>query len=278
MQEIGLFTILVVAANALLTFQGLSKTVFFDKYVFHIDRILISKEYIRMISSGFLHVNWPHFAFNMLTLYFFSDGLEMVLGVEILFLFYFASLLGGNLLSLFIHRNHGDYRAVGASGAVSGIVFACIALFPGMNISFIFLPIGIPSWVYGLAYVLYSIYGIRTQKDNIGHDAHLGGGIVGVIAALAYNPAILQYNLLPIALILIPSLVFLYLLISRPEILFVPNPFAKSQGMQTLDDRYNQSKKEEENELNKLLDKIHKKGIESLSAKEKDRLKKLSKR
>ena len=100
----------------------------------------------------------------MITLACFSNGLETELGAVKFLTIYFGSLIGGDLFSLVIHREHGDYSSVGASGAISGIIFASIALFPGMEISLLGVHLYIPAWAYGLLYVLISIYGIRSQS------------------------------------------------------------------------------------------------------------------
>ena len=271
MEEIGIITLLLIIANGIVTYKGLKDFVFFDKFLFNVDRILVDKDYKRLITSGFLHADWTHFGFNMITLYLFSQSLESYIGIPAFLALYFASLIGGNLLALYIHRNHSDYSAIGASGAVSGLVFASIGLFPGMEIGFILLPIFIPAWLYGIAYVLYSIYGIKTKKDNIGHEAHLGGGIVGLLIATGINPSIIQTNYFPIILILIPSLTFLYLIVKKPHFLIVQNPFSKSKNVFTIEDKYNSTKATKQNELDRILDKINEKGYDKLSKKEKEK-------
>ncbi|MBW1294995.1 rhomboid family intramembrane serine protease [Aquimarina litoralis] len=277
MKEIGIITLSIILVNGIVSYKGLKDLVFFNKFLFNVDQILIHKDYKRLITSGFLHGDWTHFGFNMITLYLFSRGLEEAIGIPAFITVYFGSLIGGNLLALYIHRKHPDYSAIGASGAVSGLVFASIGLFPGMEIGFIFLPVFIPAWLYGIAYVLYSIYGIKTQKDNIGHEAHLGGGIVGILMAIGIHPNIIYVNYLPIILILIPSLTFLYLISRKPHLLIVQNPFSKSKNVYTLEDRYNSNKVSKQNELDKILDKINKKGYDKLSKKEKEKLDRLSK-
>ena len=277
MKDIGIVTFLLIAANGLVTYKGLKSFTYRRKYAFDVDQILGNKDYKRLITSGFLHVDWRHFFFNMLTLYFFSGSLEGSLGVPVFLVLYFASLVGGNLLALYFHRNHLDYRAVGASGAVSGLVFASIGLYPGLEIGFILFPIFFPAWIYGIGYVLYSIYGIKSHRDNIGHEAHLGGGIVGLLVAIMFYPNIMVINTFPIALILIPSLVFLILIIKIPHILMVDKPFGKPKGNQTIEDKYNTIKLSKQSELDNILDKINTQGLDKLTQHEKDRLKELSK-
>lgn len=277
MEEIGILTLTLIIVNGIVTYKGLKDVIFLDKFSFNVDHVLGNKEYKRLVTSGFLHVNWTHFGFNMITLYFFSRGLESSIGVIPFLLLYMGSLIGGNVFALYIHKNHPDYTAVGASGAVSGLIFASIGLFPGMEIGFILLPISIPAWLYGIAYVLYSIYGIKTQRDNIGHEAHLGGGVIGLLIALLIQPTIMTTNYLPILLILVPSLIFLLLIIKKPHLLIISNPFSKSKNAYTIEDTYNDHKASKQVELDKILDKIHKKGYDKLSKKEKDRLNELSK-
>ncbi len=277
MEKISLLTLLLVIINGGITYKGLKDFVFLNTFSFNVDKVLVNKDYKRIITSGFLHVDWIHFTFNMITLYFFSTNLEIYIGGFAFLTLYLISLVGGNLFALYIHKNHSDYTAVGASGAVSGLVFASIALFPAMKIGFILLPIQIPAWIYGVAYVLYCIYGIKSQKDNIGHEAHLGGGIVGLLIAIIIKPTVLVTNYFPILLILIPTLIFLFLIIKKPHFLIVSNPFSKSKSLLTIDDKYNSSKVSNQNELNKILDKINKKGYDKLSKRDKEKLDQLSK-
>lgn len=275
MRDIGLIGLMILITNVLVSYLGFKDRNFFQKFAFEIDPILIGKDFKRLITSGFLHVGWTHLLFNMITFYFFSYRLEGLLGAANFLMIYFASLLGGNLLALFIHRNHPDYSAVGASGAVCGLIFATIALYPGMDIGLIFLPVYIPSWLFGLLFVLLSIYGIKAQNDNIGHDAHLGGGLVGMLVAIALYPQILSLNTVPILAILIPASTFLFILAYRPEFLHI-NVFRRKGGFQTLEDRYHTTRKNKEIELNELLEKIQKNGMDSLTKREKERLRELS--
>lgn len=277
MREIGIISFIFIIVNGLVTYKGLKDFLFFNKFLFNVDKILVNKEYKRLVTSGFLHVDWTHFIFNMITLYLFGENLEFSIGILAFLALYFGSLIGGNLFALYINKNHSDYSAVGASSAVSGLVFASIGLFPDMKIGFLLLPIDIPAWLFGLVYVLYSIYGIKSKKDNIGHEAHLGGGVIGLLIAISINPSIIHTNYFPIILILLPSLLFLFLIIKKPYFLLVDNPFSKSKRNYTIEDKYNSKKVENQIELDKILDKINKKGYDNLTKKEKERLSELSK-
>src|SRR6478752_2675378 len=131
MEEASVIGVLLILCNVVFSYYGFKESHVFDSYKFNVDSILIDKEYKRLVSSGFLHGSWTHLGFNMMSLYAFSSSLENSIGPVKYLVIYFASLIGGNLLSLFIHRNHGSYSAIGASGAVCGIVFSSITLFPG---------------------------------------------------------------------------------------------------------------------------------------------------
>lgn len=273
MSDIGTIGLLIIICNIIFSYKGFEDWQFIEKYKFRVKDILIHRDYKRIISSGFLHANWTHLLFNMFSFYSFARILEQQLGSLIFSLIYFVSLIAGNLFALFIHRNHSHYSAVGASGAVSGIIFAAIALFPGIKLGLLFLPIGIPSWLFGLLYISYTLYGIKSQNDNIGHEAHLGGAILGMITAIILYPNSLLINYIPILLTLIPTLIFIILIINKPNFLLFKKPFlTKQKGYETIDDKYNNQKVMDQKEFDSLLEKINKKGIDNLTAKEKQKL------
>lgn len=274
MGTIGITCLLIIIVNVIVSFKGFRDETFFRRYAFDVDGILLYKQYDRLISSGFLHANKMHLFFNMLALFFFSTSLDYVLSYEAYLTVFFMSLVGGSLLSLFLHRHHGDYTAIGASGAVSGIIFAAIALEPGIQVGLLFLPFRVPGWLFGICYVLYSIYGIRSQRDNIGHDAHLGGAMVGMLTALLFEPLAMVYNSSTILLILVPGIFFIYMVIRHPHLLLVDNLYFKrhQRGDLTIDDRYNSAKVVREQEIDGLLEKIHKNGLRSLTKKERKTL------
>jgi len=274
----GIIGIILIAANIAFSYKGFTDQLFFDRYKFEVDKIFINKDYKRLITSGFLHVNWMHLIFNMFSLYFFSGLIENNMGGAKFLIIYFASLVGGYLLSLIVHRNHGDYSSVGASGAICGIIFASIALFPGFGIGLFFLPISIPGWLFGIVFVLYSIYGIKSNTENIGHEVHLGGALIGMFVGILMQPSAFAENYLTILIIAVPSIAFIYLIITRPHILLIDNYFFKTHNESySIDDKYNAEKNNRQNEIDKILDKINKKGMSSLSKKEKELLREYSK-
>ena len=152
-------------------------------------------EKLRMFTSGFLHVDWMHLGFNMYALYLFGGIVAYRLSDLNFIIIYLGSLLAGSAYSLFFHKDEPYYSAVGASGAVSGIVFSAIMLYPNKVYQFIFFPfLDIPGYVLGIGYLLYSIYGMKKQLGNVGHSAHLGGAIGGYVLTLLVYPEILKDN------------------------------------------------------------------------------------
>lgn len=195
--------IVIIAVNALISFKAFDDQYFFRKYEFHIGSIR-SGEHFRMLSSAFLHVDIAHLAFNMITLYFFAPVVIDDLGTPVFLLVYFGSLVCGSLLTLQFHKNDYHYRAVGASGAVTGVLYSAILLRPDMNLYFFFIPIPIPAYIFGIGYLLYSIYGMKAKRDNIGHTAHFGGAIGGYAITLFNQPHLLTDNTLMVVLLAIP--------------------------------------------------------------------------
>jgi membrane associated rhomboid family serine protease len=198
--------IVIIAANALISFKAFDDQFFFRKYEFHIGSIR-SGESIRMFTSAFLHVDIAHLAFNMITLYFFAPVVIDFSGTPLFLLVYFGSLICGSLLTLQFHKNDYHYRAVGASGAVTGVLYSAILLQPDMNLYFFFIPIPIPAYVFGIGYLLYSIYGMKAKRDNIGHTAHFGGAIGGYAITLFNQPYLFTDNTLMVVLLAIPIII-----------------------------------------------------------------------
>jgi membrane associated rhomboid family serine protease len=271
-------SLILILVNCFVSWKGFNDRNFYERYEFSIEKVKIYKQYYRLVTSGFLHVNWMHLIFNMLALYFFSSSVELYFGPLQFLLVYFASMIGGDLLSLFIHRYDSGYSSVGASGAVNGIIFASIAVFPGMKMGLFFIPVAIPAWIFGLAYVAYSIYGIRSRRDNVGHESHLAGALIGMLLAIAMFPAALVENYLVIGAIALPSIVFIYIILTRPHVLLINNQFFRTQKKNlSIDQRYNAEKLDRQKEVDRILDKINKRGMKSLTPKEREMLEQYSK-
>ena len=210
MGNLDLITIIIIAANVIISYKGFGDYTFFETYKFNVGGIKRGEQ-IRMFSSGFLHVDTMHLFFNMFTLYIFADVVISFLGKTPFLLIYIVSLLVGNVLSLYFHKNEYHYSAVGASGAVTGIVYSAILLRPEMSLYLMFIPIPIPAYVFGVGYLLYSIYGMKNRIGNIGHDAHFGGAIGGYVLTLVFGSWILKEHLTMVLLLAVP-IVLLYVM------------------------------------------------------------------
>jgi membrane associated rhomboid family serine protease len=195
----------IIVANVLISYKGFNDLAFFRKYEFHVGSIR-SGEQIRMLSSGFLHVDMMHLIFNMLTLWFFAPVVIEWLGIFSFVLIYFGSLIFGSLLTMLFHKNDYSYRAVGASGAVTGVLYSAILLQPDMMLG-IFFVIPMPAYLFGILYLLYSIYGMKAKNDNIGHTAHFGGAIGGYLITLVKEPSLIVDHSLMVILLAIPILI-----------------------------------------------------------------------
>jgi membrane associated rhomboid family serine protease len=173
--------------------ESLRRPEWTDKYRFNAYLIWHERQYTRLFGYGFVHADIWHLVFNMLTLYFFGGYLEAILsalsgseqtGKLLFILLYLTALPVSTLIDLFRHKDHPQYNAVGASGAVSAVLFAVIFLNPSIPISFMFIPIPIPGWIFGILYLAYCVYMDKKGIDNIGHSAHFTGAVYGLFFPL----------------------------------------------------------------------------------------------
>ncbi|WP_343486227.1 rhomboid family intramembrane serine protease [Allomuricauda sp. d1] len=205
MYNLHIATIAIIAANVLVTLRGLNDASFFERYKFNIGAILGGQKE-RTLTSGFLHVDFAHLFFNMFTLYFFANVVISWFNPIKFLIIYLISLLAGSLLALYFHRNEPFYSAVGASGAVTGILFSAILLQPDMQLGLLFIPIPLPAYVLGIGYLLYSIYGMKNRLGNIGHTAHFGGAVGGYVTTLLFRPSLLVDQTMMVILLALPIL------------------------------------------------------------------------
>ncbi|WP_299433163.1 rhomboid family intramembrane serine protease [uncultured Maribacter sp.] len=210
MNNLHVATIAVMAANIIVSFKGFNDSSFFERYKFGIGPIKAGQKE-RMLTSGFLHVDISHLFMNMFTLYFFADVVIDYFGPAKFLLVYVASLVAGSLLALFFHKDEPYYSAVGASGAVTGILYAAILLEPNMRLGIMFIPIPLPAYVVGIGYLLYSIYGMKSRLGNIGHTAHFGGAIGGYVVTLLFMPNLLITDTLIVLLLAVPIIILIAL-------------------------------------------------------------------
>ncbi|AZA83980.1 rhomboid family intramembrane serine protease [Chryseobacterium lactis] len=212
--------ILCIAITSIISFIAFNNFAITEKYKFNVGAIIYKKEYIRLLSSGFLHADIMHLVFNMLTLYFFAPIVMQGFGNIGFIIVYLGAILLGNFLSLYIYQKQSWYSAVGASGGVSGVLFASIALMPDIGIYMFFIPIAIPGYIFGLGYFGYSVYMMLNPKphDNIGHAAHLGGAFLGLVYAVANAPEQAMHNGIYIGIMSLPLIYLAYEIFVRKRI------------------------------------------------------------
>ena len=292
MERYAYCNLLVIAITCWVSFLGFRDPSFQAKLIFWPEAILAWGQYYRLITSGFLHLNGYHLAMNMVSLYFFGPLIESVYGPEQFLTFYLAAIIGGNLLALYVHRYH-DYRALGASGGVAGIIFAHILLFPGGSISTLYLfPIPIPSWLFAIGYLVGSFYAMQRGMTNVGHDAHLGGALVGLFTAASFHPSAIRYHPWWFAGITVGTVLLFIYLARNP--LFLPLEgidFTKAKGRpatwpKRFSGIFHFTRRKSptapvpfsrpEREVDALLRKISESGFDSLTKEEKDMLNEIS--
>lgn len=182
----------LVSGYALFGDQGL-----IDRLSFRPQRILREREYYRLITAGFVHVGLWHLAFNMITLYFFGPFMERILGTVSFVILYFGSELAAHGLSLFLHRNNPSYAAIGASGAISGVLFGFCLFQPFTTIFIYFIPA--PAILFAVGYVALSIFAMRGRESGmtggIAHEAHLGGALGGLLITVLLEPRVIPHFL-----------------------------------------------------------------------------------
>ncbi|PWN60985.1 rhomboid family intramembrane serine protease [Chryseobacterium viscerum] len=211
----SIVVLIIIAITCIFSYMGLNNTALFEKYKFNVGAITNRKEYIRLISSAFLHADFMHLFFNMLSLYFFQGVVVNFFGEVGFLILYFGSMILGNLFSLQIYKKQPWYSAIGASGAVSGIIFASIAMAPN-EISVNFLP----GWLFGTIYFGYSVYMMLNPKqwDNLGHAAHLGGAFFGLVYSIAMHPQLAMSNILFLGIMSLPLIYLGYEIFVRKRI------------------------------------------------------------
>jgi membrane associated rhomboid family serine protease len=202
----NIILISIIASTVLVSFKGFNDPYFFRKYEFHIGSIRAGEQ-IRMITSAFLHGDMGHLFFNMFSLYLFAPFVINELGSNQFIVVYFASLVTGSLLTLALHKNDYSYRAIGASGAVMGVIYSAILLDPQMTL-YLYFAIPIKGYIFGIGYLLYTIYGMKAKNDNIGHTAHFGGAIGGYLITILFEPQMLLENTFMVVILLVPIIIF----------------------------------------------------------------------
>lgn len=190
-------TVIIIIITCLISISVFNKPAEINKLIFWPALIKEKKQYYRFLTSGFIHADWMHLGFNMLTLYFFGryveDYFRQIFGPGIYILFYLLAMIAADIQTYLQYRNDYHYRSLGASGAVSAVLFASILFNPWAKLYLLFFPIGIPGFVFGLLYLGYCIYMSKRGQDNINHTAHLWGALFGILFVVAFEPKIIPY-------------------------------------------------------------------------------------
>ncbi|SEN99234.1 Rhomboid family protein [bacterium A37T11] len=171
----------------------------FSRLMLHPYTVSRGKNLHTLITSGLVHANWSHLIFNMLTFYFFGFPLEKIMaatsgwGHGQFALLYLLSMVLSDASTVYKQRNNFSYHSLGASGAISAVLFSMILFMPGMSIYLFFIPIGIPAVIFGPLYLIYCAYMARSSYDGINHDAHFYGALAGLLITIVMFPGIVPY-------------------------------------------------------------------------------------
>lgn len=187
-----MLTLILIAVTVLVTWLAFNNPRLLDRLILWPPAIDRKRQYDRLLTHGFIHADWQHLLFNMITLFFFGRFAEQVIGAMIgpvgFVLFYLSAIVIAILPTYLRHRHDAQYRSLGASGAVSAVLFAFILVNPWSLIFVFFLPV--PAILYGVFYVGYSFWMDRQGGDTTNHSAHLSGAIYGVLFMLLMEPRV----------------------------------------------------------------------------------------
>ena len=188
-------TFSLIIANAVVSLAALyALPQLFEKFMLMPYRVVRENTWYELVSSGFVHAGIGHLFLNMFVLFFFGQVLEQSIGQMHLLLLYFSGLIVSSLPSVYQHKDNPDFATVGASGAVESVLFGFILLFPFEPIYIMFIPIGIPSIIFGAIFLAYSVYASKGQ-GRVNHEAHIAGAIWGFLYLLIFVPNTIDHVL-----------------------------------------------------------------------------------
>lgn len=194
-------TYVLLALTVVVSWQAFSNQRLLDRLILWPPAVERNKQYDRLLTHGFIHADMQHLLFNMITLFFFGRAIEPVFASRIghvgFALFYLFAIVIAIMPTFIKHRHDSGYRSLGASGAVSAVLFSYILFSPWSLILVFFLPV--PAIVYAVAYIAYSIWMDRRGTGNVNHSAHLWGAAYGVMVTLLIEPEVLGHFLRELA-------------------------------------------------------------------------------
>ncbi len=191
----------LILITVIVSWQGFQAPHWLDRMTFSPFLAKHHGEWYRFLTHIFIHLDWSHLIFNMLTLYFIGDYIfgefEQIFGpFKGIYYFLVLYLMGGlfaTFYSFYRHQDNSSYRSLGASGAVSAVLFAFVTAHPTQGLMLMFIPIAIPAYIFGPMYLLIEYYAFRKGNTGIAHDAHIAGAIFGILFVLFFLPGYAQY-------------------------------------------------------------------------------------
>ncbi|HYH56226.1 MAG TPA: rhomboid family intramembrane serine protease [Anseongella sp.] len=164
-----------------------------QQFMLHPYSMARGKRIFTVLTSGLIHADLGHLLFNMLTYFFFAFQLEGIIGHWQFALLYVAGLILSDIPTIMKHKNNPGYYSLGASGAISAVLFSFILFLPKTKLFIFFIPIGIPAFIFGPLYLIYCVYASRNQYDRINHDAHFYGALSGILLTVLLYPGVISH-------------------------------------------------------------------------------------
>ncbi|KAB7732249.1 rhomboid family intramembrane serine protease [Rudanella paleaurantiibacter] len=191
-------TLLIIVVTIAISVWAWNNHDLMNRWIMNPYQVARRGQYYRLLTSGFLHADWGHLIFNMLSFYFFGSYIEQLFAFMFgassaiwLIGFYLVAIIVSDLPTFFKHRHNPGYNSLGASGGVSAIIFASILFRPLTPLYLMFIPIPVPGFIFGIFYLAYSFYESRRGYGNVNHDAHIYGALFGIVFMIATFPGVL---------------------------------------------------------------------------------------
>jgi membrane associated rhomboid family serine protease len=188
-------TLLLIIVTIAISMYAWNNPMVLDKMILNPYRVTKHGEYYRFITSGFVHADWGHLLFNMLSLWFMGEGIERLLsmlfgdaGMYYFLFLYIAGIVVSDIPTFLKHRNNSNYNSLGASGGVAAVIFAIILYAPLLRVC-LYFAICMPGFIFGLLFLGYSFYEAKKGRGYVNHDAHLYGAIFGMVFMAIVYPA-----------------------------------------------------------------------------------------
>lgn len=190
------YTLVIIIITAIVSYIAFNNDVLYTKLILWPKRMNNPNEYYRLLTSGFIHADWMHLIFNMITLFFFGRIVEIYFITELdkhwlFLLLYLGGVVVASLPSFIKNRDNGYYRSLGASGGVAAVLFAFVYFAPWERIYIWFIPV--PGIIAAIGYLIYSAYSSRQGRGSINHDAHFWGAVYGFLLTFIFDPTHRQF-------------------------------------------------------------------------------------